>query len=330
MKFESRVVLFLSLFGIFSLYEARGQAWQPSAGNTDTVYAGIDRGIELYGNGLWGEAIAQLRRTQRENMGAEARAEAQFWIAMSSFAAEEYEEAIQCFDEIARIDPGNIRCAEAPYHKGRAYFYLKRYNDAARLLGAYADSIRPDGRYLSGIRIDSWNDRGIYSGADNAYSRKAAAIYWMGECYYAMGEIARAEELFNVVIKDYPRSHKFEPSQNRLSLIKQKKIESELLDILKSAPSGSEGAAASPAQQKTTEEAILAYQKRIAPYLITGAYNEREKVQPPVIEEAAPDMTQKDIDGVMRLLAIKKEALETMDRLASRLNIYEIVEEESW
>jgi tetratricopeptide (TPR) repeat protein len=304
--------------------------WQSSAENSDKVYAGIDKGIELYGNGLWGDAIAQLRRAQRENISAEARAEAQFWIAMSNFASEQYEEAVQCFDEIARIDPGNIRCAEVPYHKGRAYFYLKRYNDAVRLLGSYADSIRPDGRYLSGIRIDDWNNKGIYSGADSNYNRKAAAIYWMGECFYALADISRAEELFNTVINDYPKSHKFEPSQNRLSLIKQKKIESELLDILKSAPSGSESAAASAVQKQTTEDAILAYQKRIAPFLITGAYNESQKTPAPAPATAsAPDMTQKNIDGVMRLLDIKTKALEMMDRLGAMMT-YEIIEEEVW
>ncbi|MDR0663055.1 MAG: tetratricopeptide repeat protein [Spirochaetaceae bacterium] len=328
MKFRARVVISLSLLVVLPLYKAQSQGWQPSTGNSGTVHTGVDRGVELYGNGLWGEAIAQLRRTQRENTSAEVRAEAQFWIAMSTFATEQYEEAIQYFDDIARIDPENIRCAEVSYHKGRAYFYLKRYNDAIRLLSAYADSVRPDGRYLSGIRLNAWNDKGIYSGTDNAYNRKSAAIYWMGECFYALGNMSRAEELFNIVVNDYPRSHKFEPSQNRLSLIKQKKIESELLDILKSVPSGSEGAQASPAQQKTTEEAILAYQKRIAPYLITGAYNEQPKVL--VIEEPPPDMTQKNIDGVMRLLAIKTKALETMDRLVSTANTYEIVEEDAW
>jgi tetratricopeptide (TPR) repeat protein len=321
MKFNARIILSLFLFSAFSLCNAQSQAWQPSAGNSVLVYTGIDKGIELYGNGLWGDAIAQLRKVQRENTSADARAEAQFWIAMSNFASEQYEEAVQCFDEIARIDPGNIRCAEVPYHKGRAYFYLKRYNDAIRLLGAYADSIRPDGRYLSGIRINDWNDKGIYNDADSNYNRKAAAIYWMGECFYALADMSRAEELFNIIVKDYAKSYKFEPSQNRLSLIRQKKIESELLDILKSVPAGSEGASASPVQKQTTEEAILAYQKRIAPYLITGAYNERQ---------TTPDMSQKNIDGVMRLLTIKSNALEMMDRLGSMLNTYEIIEEEVW
>ncbi|MDR2097583.1 MAG: tetratricopeptide repeat protein [Spirochaetaceae bacterium] len=334
MKFRSRVIVFLSLFCVISAYNALSQAWLPPDENAALMYTGIDRGIELYGEGLWGEAIAHLRGVQRQNISAEARAEAQFWIAISAFAAGQYEEAVHYFDEIARIDPGNIRCAEVPYHKGRAYYYLKRYNDAIRLLGVYVDSIRIDGRYLGGIRINEWNDKGVYGGADSDYTKKAAAIYWMGECFYALGDMSRSEELFNSIVNNYPKSHKFEPASNRLSLIKQKKIETELLNILKSVPaeSGSVRAEASPAQKQATEEAILAYQKRIAPYLITGAYNERPKV--PAVEAVPPPddkkMNQKDIDDVMRLLAIKTRSLEMMDRLVSTLNTYEIIEEEEW
>jgi hypothetical protein len=87
----------------------------------------------------------------------------------------------------------------------------------------------------------------------------------------------------------------------------------------------------SGSQKQTTEEAILAYQKRIAPYLITGAYNERLK-DSGVTENAPPEkkLNQKNIDGIMRLLAVKTKALEMMDKLVSTVNTYEIVEEEEW
>jgi TolA-binding protein len=359
MKFRTYLytVFFLILFGFFfcifriPLY---AQIWQPSGEISAAAYSQINTGIELYGDGRWGEAIIQLRRAQQENIGPQARAEAQFWIAMSAFAAGDYREAVQNFDEISRIDPGNVRCADVPYHKGRAYYYLKQYNEAINLLSGYIDSIRVDGRYQNGVRMGGWNDE-PYSSPDGDYNKKSAAIYWMGECFYALGDMTRAEELLNIVVKEYPKSHKFEPATNRLALIKQKKIENELLNILKSVPSESvKSSGGNAGQQQSTEEAILEYKKRIAPYLISGAYNEQMKTSapqqgmPPALypagtpgipsassgfSTAAPagsNLTNKNTDIIMRLLAVKTTALEIMDRLVSALNTYETIEDQRW
>ncbi|MDR0382553.1 MAG: tetratricopeptide repeat protein [Spirochaetaceae bacterium] len=345
---------FILLAGVFPAVGVRAQLWQQgmNEGNA-AAYAQINRGIELYGDGQWGNAIIQLRRAQQENIGYTARAEAQFWIAMAAFAAGDYEEAIHDFDEIGRIDPSNIRCVEVPYHKGRAYYYLKRYDEAIKLFSAYIESLRVDGRYINGVRVGNWNDGGLYSNPDGDYNRKSSAIYWMGECFYSLGDMTRAEELLNIVIKEYPKSHKFEPAINRLALIKQKKVEGALLDILKSAPSATTGqttgqpetgAWTETEQRKTTEEAILEYQRRITPYLINEAYREQNGIpvaapenQPPYVSQVPRQNVQeqrssgitdeKNRDAIIRLLAIKTTALEIMDRLVSALNTYEIVED---
>ncbi|MDR2344209.1 MAG: tetratricopeptide repeat protein [Spirochaetaceae bacterium] len=364
MKFRTcrYAIFFLMLFGFFP-YPFRtflyAQVWQPSLNESGAdAYAQISAGIELYGDGRWGEAIIQLRRVQQGNMTPQLRAEAQFWIAMSAFAAGDYKEAIQNFDEIPRIDPGNIRCAEVPYHKGRANYYLKQYNEAINLLSAYTDSLRIDGRYSNGVRMSDWSDNDLYSNPEGNYNRKSAAIYWMGECFYALGDLARAEELLNIVVKEYPTSHKFEPATNRLALIKQKKIESELLNILKSVPSESGLPSGGAEQRQSTEEAILEYKKRIAPYLISEAYNEQmsggaaspgttpvtgsaagTSAARPGFSPATPSGTQlagnaleggKDTGAIMRLLTVKTTALEMMDRLVSALNTYETIEDERW
>jgi tetratricopeptide (TPR) repeat protein len=315
------------------------QLWQQgiNEGNA-TSFAMINRGIELYGNGQWGNAIIQLRRAQQGNIGPVARAEAQFWIAMAAFAAGDYEEALHDFDEINRIDPVNVRCAEVPYHKGRAYYYLKRYEDAIRLFSSYIDSIRVDGRYANGIRTGGWNESGLYSDTEGDYNRKSSAIYWMGECFYSMDDMTRSEELFNIVIKEYPKSYKFEPATNRLALIRQKKIEGALLDILRTVPSVStieEDTATTPESKKTTEEAILEYQRRIAPYLINDARKEQPQTPPePVLPENPPAVVAQQNtakkDTIMRLLSVKTTALEIMDRLMSVLNTYDIIEDSRW
>jgi tetratricopeptide (TPR) repeat protein len=340
MKLKTRRAIIFFALALFPLYIVQAQSRQQTPEtNNSFALAQIDRGREFYGNGRWGEAIVQFRRAQQENIGAQMRAEAQFWIAMSEFSAGQYQDALHDFDEISRIDPVSIRCVEVPYHKGRAYYYLKRYDEAVKLLSAYVDSIRIDGRYLNGIRISGWNEGVFYNDPEGDYNRKSAAIYWMGECFYSMDDMARAEELFNIVVKEYPKSHKFEPSTNRLALIKQKKIETALLDIVKSTPAESNQTATAP-QQQSDENAILEYQRRIAPYLITRAYNgvvgEAEKnasketfradAQPPVVEKPSG----KNTDAIIRLLSIKTTALEILERLATILNNYDLIEDEEW
>jgi tetratricopeptide (TPR) repeat protein len=330
MKLKTRRAIIFFALALFPLYIVQAQSRQQTPEtNNSFVSAQLNRGIEFYGNGRWGEAIVQLRRVQQENIEAQTRAEAQFWIAMSEFSAGQYQDAVHDFDEISRIDPVHIRCVEVPYHKGRAYYNLKRYDEAIKLLNVYADSIRIDGRYLNGVRISGWNEGVFYNDPEGDYNRKSAAIYWMGECFYSMDDMTRAEELFNIVVKEYPKSHKFEPSTNKLALIKQKKIEAELLNILKSTPAESTQAATTP-QQQSDRDAILEYQKRIAPYIITGAVNEavgeaeknasketfRADAQPPVVEKSA----EKNTDAIIRLLSIKTTALEILERLATVLN----------
>jgi tetratricopeptide (TPR) repeat protein len=63
--------------------------------------------------------------------------------------------------------------------------------------------------------------------------RKASAFFWMGECLYSMGQLEKAEQFYNWIIVRYPSSPKCELSSYRIDLIKQKKIETELLTLLK-------------------------------------------------------------------------------------------------
>jgi tetratricopeptide (TPR) repeat protein len=333
MKPKTLHLLFFAVFGIFAARPAAAQMWQQPSGNV-AAPPQIDRGIELYGDGRWGEAIVQFRRAQQETGDAKVRAEAQFWIAISELSAGQYLDSIHDFDEVVRIDPLNVRRSEIPYHKGRAFYYLGRYNEAIGFFAAYADSIRIDGRYINGVRMDGWNSNGIYDDPEGDYNSKAAALFWIGECYYSLGDMKNAEELFKIVVADYRHSHKFSPSESRLALIKQKKVESELLDILRfstgagSLGAGTSGAAAAgSAENNDYDDAILAYQKRIAPYLITEAYNQNTGAVKEEEKNPGKKPEKNNPDTIMRLLTIKTTALEMMDRLISTLNSYETYEE---
>ena len=190
----------------------------------DRAIARIYRGVDLYSQGRWHEAVLELRRAQAEAANQEQRGEALYWISLSLLSAGEYEQALRDMAIFEQITPNSFRIAEINYHRGRAYYFLDRYEDAIFSLIQYADSfnINPSG-YMS--RDDS--------------SRRAAALYWIGECLLAMGQLDRAQDVFRYVTVEYPWSSKFEASIYRIAIIDHRKTEAELLALLRWSYEGS-------------------------------------------------------------------------------------------
>ena len=218
-----------------------------------TPAARLDAGIEFFSQGRWGEAIPELRRVQAEAPSAELRAEALFWIGMTHLFAGEAEQALRDMDALEETDPGNRRVAQLPYHRGRAFFNLGRYNEAIVLLMRYADAIMP-------------GPGGVLAAADA--SRKAAALYWTGASLFAMGQLDRAADMFSHVIEAFPASRQHEAASHRLALINQKRIETELLGLLRwSHEESLRNMEEFRRREMAYNQALVAYQRRIADML---------------------------------------------------------------
>jgi TolA-binding protein len=214
-------------------------------------YIRLRRGLEFYQQGRWREAVAELHRARDEAVDSELKAEALYWIALSEISARDYVGAIRDMDQLELSAPESQRLREVPYHKGRALYYLGRYEEALMLLKLYADQIG-----------------GLPPVGSEMAARKSAALYWIGECLYAMGQLDYARDIFTAVTQDYPRSAKFEASSYRLALIHQKKIEEELLNLLKWSHEESLKAIEEyQRRERSYDQALIAYQKRIADLL---------------------------------------------------------------
>jgi TolA-binding protein len=195
--------------------------------------------------------VAEFRRAGDEAADSELQAEALYWIALSEISAKDYAGALGDMDRLELIAPESRRLREIPYHKGRALYYLGRYEEALMLLKLYADQIG-----------------GLPPAGSEMAARKSAALYWIGECLYAMGQLDYARDIFTTVTQDYPRSAKFEASSYRLALIHQKKIEEELLNLLKWSHEESLKAVEEyQRRERSYDQALIAYQKRIADLL---------------------------------------------------------------
>lgn len=289
----------------------------------------LSAGIGLFGEGKWREAVVEFRRASAEAAGPGEAAEALYWIALAELSAGEHEAALTELDELLRLDPKGARSAEAAYQKGRALFYLGRYDSAVTIFKAYADTVAEGGK-------------------------KAAALYWMGECLFALGRMEDARTAFSVVVDRHPGSVKFEASSYRIALIDQKKIETELLKLLKwSHEESLRTVEEYQRRERSYEQAIVAYQKRIADMLKDTRLADLERSNADLVSRLAraeaglaaaeialaegralaslpapaapqpvaapPTQSATESERLRRLLALKSAALDLREQLITRL-----------
>jgi TolA-binding protein len=202
----------------------------------------FDYGTNLYHASRWMDAAAQFRSAQEIADNTGDWSEALYWLILAELAASDYGSALRDMDLLERRAPGSARSKDIVYHRARAYYNLGYFEDALVTFKRYNDNAK-----------------------DDDYLRKAAAFFWMGECLYSMGQLEKAEEFYNWIITQYPGSPKYEMSSYRIDLIKQKKIEQELLTLLRW--SHEESLRTNEDYQRRIrayEQALDFYQKRVA------------------------------------------------------------------
>ena len=287
-----------------------------------SIPAALSRGVELYGQGKWHEAVLELKRAASTLTAPADSAEALYWISLAQIGAGEYGAAARDLDALIAIDPSGKRANEASYQKGRALFHLGRYDDAIVTFKTYSDFASDE-------------------------QRKSAAAYWVGECLYALGRLDDARSVFALVVERYPASLKYEASSYRIALIDQKAIETELLKLLKwSHEESLRTVEEYQRRERSYEQAILAYQKRIAEMLQDGRLGDLERENRELAERLAaargstptqspattpPAMSQPpsktpqadppsgDNERVTRLLDVKAKALELQNQVQKQL-----------
>lgn len=206
-------------------------------------YRKFQYGGQLFNALRMAEAAAEFRGAQESASNLNEWAQALYWVILSELALGDYDSALKDMDELEKYAPNSSFNYDMAYHRGRAYFNLGYFEDALILFKQYNESV-------------SARDA---QGAD----RKAASLFWMGECLYFMGQFDEAERFYSWVVAQYPFSPKKEVSSYRIDLIKQKKIEAELLALLRW--SHEESLRTSEEYQrklKTYEHTLNSYQRR--------------------------------------------------------------------
>jgi len=204
----------------------------------------FDYGGRYFNAARMTEAVAEFRGAQEAAVSLNDWAQALYWVIISELALADYGSALRDMDELEKHAPNSPFTYDMVYHRARAYFNQGFFEDALVLFKQFSDN--------------------IVSNDPQAADRKAAAFFWMGECLYTMGQFDEAENFYSWVVSKYPKSPKVEAAAYRIDLIKQKKIEAELLALLRW--SHEESLRTSEDYQrkiKTYEHTLNSYQRRI-------------------------------------------------------------------
>jgi TolA-binding protein len=229
----------------------------------------FQNGSALYGFSRFQEAAIEFRRAQESATNTGDWSRSTYWVIISQLAYSDFGSALRDMDELQRTAPNSTYARDMIYHRARVYYNQGFFEDALSLFNRYNTSTSDTDQETA--------------------ARRAAAFFWMGECLYAMGQLDEAEKFYAWVIGKYPYSPKIEAAAYRVDLIKQKKIEYELLALLQW--SHEESLKTSEDYQRTLrtyEHTLNVYQRRISELTSTGNISipgEIEEPLPEIIKE---------------------------------------------
>jgi TolA-binding protein len=206
MKGNVRFFLFLMIFAASAgLQNAAAQAHRSR----------LEQGIMFYRAGYWTDAALELRISQMEAANSGQLAESLYWLSLTEFSLGEYEAALRDMSELQRIAPVGLRIDNLLYYKGRALYHLNRHEEALRILRLQEALLERSGINTPRTRI-----------------QKATLAYWIGECLYSLEQQDQAAEIFAKVVNAKPRIEKHEAASYRLAMIRQNKLQAEILGML--------------------------------------------------------------------------------------------------
>jgi len=235
----------------------------------------FQNGFQFYRLARFNEAAVEFRRAQESAVNTNDLSRALYWVILSQMALSDFGSAIRDIEELERIAPHSAYTIDMFYHRARVYYIQGYFEEALFLFNRYIES-------TSDINQE-------------AADRRAAAFFWMGETLFAMGQFDEAEVFYAWVAGRYPDSPKVEAASYRIDLIKQRKIQAELLALLQW--SHEESLRTSEDFQRTIrtyEHTLNMYQRRIAELLTV------EETQSQIQEQQQiPDTLIPQSEGLM-------------------------------
>lgn len=207
-------------------------------------------GLDAYAKSDWAGAMLSFRKAATNEP---ANPEPAYWLIMAEISAGEQDIAVEDMRSFLSAFPREARVPDITYQLGRVQFMEGKYEDSITTLYGF---------------LTTWPKHAL---AGSAY-------YWIGESLFAVGRFEEARSVFLIVMERYPDTVKREASWYRVSLIDQGAREEELLKLLKTSHEESLRIIEDyQRREKTYEQAITAYQKRVSDLMKDTRLGELEK-----------------------------------------------------
>jgi TolA-binding protein len=231
------VLLLVSLFGLSAL-AAFAQA-------PDDLAAAI----QLFRDGKYEDTIPLLQEVINDPAKAAQKPDAYLLMAKSYMAVGKLDDADKSIEFYLANFTGTTDYPEALYQKGRILFLQAEYEESIQVMQQFLTTYP-----ASPLVANGW--------------------FWVGESLYELGHMDDAQKVYQKILTDFPTSVKVEAAQYKLSLIQLQKKEIELARLLKwSHEDFLRTLEEFQRREKTYEQAIAVYQKRLA----GGADNQDQK-----------------------------------------------------
>ena len=218
----------------------------------DTGEELLMRGITKFRNGDFNQAIYDFREITLDSSYKVYQGDAYFWLVKCYITLNQYDDAEKNLEFYLLQYPDNRLYEEGFYQKGRLLYLQTEYEKSIQVFYSFIETY-PESPFLG-----------------NSY-------YWIGECLYELGHAEKALTIFTYVVNSFPTSFKVEAARYKISLINLQKRERELLTFLKWSHEESLNTIEDfQIREKTYEQALEAYQKKLSDFAEKGSSSQIE------------------------------------------------------
>lgn len=177
------------------------------------------RGIELFTDGNYKDALAIFKKSIAEQKDAKFSARGTFWKAETEYVLDDFQNALLSFKQFANYPEAKTtdEFKNIDYNIAYCHFKLKEYDQAGNYFERYTEVSRDDKNRLTDAYLRLGDCRFVtskYNPALEAYDKAINlktvdadyAAYHKAICYGFMGKNDKKIAEFNQFIKNYPKS----------------------------------------------------------------------------------------------------------------------------
>ncbi|MDA8411454.1 MAG: tetratricopeptide repeat protein [Treponema sp.] len=248
----------------------------------------LDRGIAAFKAERWRDALDIFGSVLADPQATADQPEALYWTTLAAMAMGDQATAERSIQVYLTTYPKGARVPDLLYQKGRIQYGRNDWQGALVSFAAFMQAAPSHELYPS-------------------------ALYWSGECMYALGRLDEARRAFVAIITKYPNSVKVEAATYRRDLIDLEFREEELLRLLTWSHEESLRTVEDfRRKEKSYEQAITVYQKELAD-IKRGAATDSDKLIADLRSQVADlsaklGASQADLAAAQSALAAAKAA----------------------